>query len=249
MTKALILAAGKGTRLGPLTARQPKPMLPVGGRPLLAHTVAWLRHHGIREIAMNLHHCPEAITGYFGQGEGHGVHLTYSYEDTLWGTAGAARRLASFLDTTFVVVYGDVFTNLDLTRLLDGHRGRAELTLALYRVPNPGECGLVETDPQGRVTRFVEKPPPDQIFTDLANGGILVCEPSILDWIPAETVYDFGHDLLPALLAAGRPVYGQPIRPDEVLIDIGTPAGYRRAQEAFPAVQDALTREGAALLP
>lgn len=236
--KALILAAGKGTRLHELTNACPKPMVPIGGQPLLAHLVGWLRDHNIRQIAMNLHYYPEVITSYFGDGQQFDVAITYSYEEQLLGTAGAAKRLQPFFDESFLVVYGDLYTNLDLTRLITFHAqqqtmggtARCLATLALYHVPNPSECGLVDLTATGRITRFVEKPPPDQVFTDLANAGVTLCEPRLLDFIPVNTVYDFGRDLLPALLRAGEQVCGQELAADEFLIDIGTPAGYQRAQ-------------------
>jgi mannose-1-phosphate guanylyltransferase len=235
--KALILAAGKGTRLKELTRDAPKPMLPIGPKPLLAHLCAWLCDYGITDIAINLHHAPEAIVDYFGDGSYFGFSVTYSYEDNLLGTAGAAKQLQSFLNETFVVVYGDIYTNLKLSRLLHFHQTRApdvdcasSMTLALYRVPNPTECGLVEMDVSGRVQRFVEKPPETEVFTELANAGVLICEPEILEQIPAQAVFDFGRDLLPKLIAHDIPVYGQVIASDEYLIDIGTPAGYKKAQ-------------------
>lgn len=236
--KALILAAGKGTRLQHLTNACPKPMLPIGGQPLLEQLVRWLRAHNIRQIAMNLHYYPEVITNYFGDGQRLDVAITYSYEAQLLGTAGAAKRLQTFLDEPFVVVYGDLYTNLDLTRLVGFHTqqqataGSAVLaTLALYHVPNPTECGLVELTATGHITRFVEKPPPPQVFTDLANAGVMLCEPRILDFIPHNTVYDFGRELFPTLLSTGERLCGQVLADHEFLIDIGTPAGYQRAQE------------------
>ena len=239
--KALILAAGKGTRISHLTQRCPKPMLPIQGRPLLEHAVHWLAAFGIHEIGMNLHYMPEVITNHFGDGRAYGVSITYAYEPELLGTAGAAKNLAHFLNEPFVVLYGDVFTNFDLSRLIAFHQKQqtgaagadsagAVLSLALYHVPNPAECGLVELDQAGRVVRFVEKPPVDAIFTDLANAGIFVCEPTIFDYIPADTAFDFGRDLLPRLLDAGLPVFGLETAAHEYVIDIGTPAGYARAQ-------------------
>lgn len=233
--KALILAAGKGTRLGQLTADFPKPMLPVAGRPLLAYHIDWLRSHGVTELAINLHHAANVIQDYFGDGSAFGVAITYSYEPELLGTAGAAKNLAYFLDERFVVIYGDVFTNVDLTGLAAWHTAHLAgaacgVTLSLYRVPNPTECGLVDIDAMGRVRRFVEKPPADQVFTDLANAGLLVCEPQVLQYIPAATVVDFGRDVLPAMVADGAPVFGVPIAPNEYVIDIGTPTGYARAE-------------------
>lgn len=229
MTKALILAAGEGTRLRPLTADRPKVMLPLGGKPLLEHLLVWLRDQGVCQIAVNLHHHPEAITGYFGDGAAWGVQLVYSREDTLLGTAGAAKRLSPFLDSTFLVVYGDLLTNLRLSPLLDVHRRcRSLATLALYRVGNPWECGLVALDQDGRVERFVEKPPRDQVFSDLANAGVYVCEPDVLAHIPEDQPSDFGRDVFPRLLELGLPVYGYPI--SDYLLDIGTPAKYAQAQ-------------------
>ena len=122
--KAMILAAGEGTRLRPLTLDRPKPMLPVAGRPLLDHIIAWLRHYGITGIAMNLHHRPQVVMDHFGNGADFGVHITYSVEEEILGTAGGAKRLSAFLDETFVLVYGDVLTDFDLGALVDFHRSR-----------------------------------------------------------------------------------------------------------------------------
>ncbi|MCC6456177.1 MAG: nucleotidyltransferase family protein [Caldilineaceae bacterium] len=254
--KALILAAGKGTRLKELTRNCPKPMLPIGDLPLLGHHLLWLRRHGIREIAINLHHAPEVVTDYFGDGHEFGVSLHYSHEETLLGTAGAAKRVQGFLnqpaDQPFVLIYGDVFTNLNLQRLVHFHQTQVHqahltqtpkpaMTLALYQVPNPTECGLVELDQAGQIVRFTEKPPAHQVFTRLANAGIMVCEASVLDAIPPETVFDFGLDLFPMYLGAQKSpfgqrrdqLWGQEVQEDEYVIDIGTPNGYQRAQEVY----------------
>jgi mannose-1-phosphate guanylyltransferase len=230
-------------------------MLPIGGQPLLHHLVRWLRAHGVGEIAINLHHKPEAITEYFGRGERFEVAVTYSHERQLLGTAGALKKLQAFFDETFVVLYGDVFTNIDLTRLLKFHHDRVladqsglslpsasgqptltgttqpALTLSLYRVANPSVCGLVELNGRDRITRFVEKPPPEAVFTDLANAGVMVFEPGILDYIPDSAPVDLGYELFPRLLDQGIPLYGYPLRDGEFLIDIGTPESYHRAQE------------------
>lgn len=227
------MAAGVGARLKALTSKRPKPLLPVGGQPVLAHIVRWLRHYGITEIALNLHHLPEAIIDYLGDGQSYGVSLHYSFEKELLGTAGALKPLANFLDTTFVIVYGDVLTNLDLRAMLAFHRRhQAHLTLALYRVDNPARCGLVNLDIQGRVRQFIEKPAPDRIFTDLANGGVYIVEPSILEHIPNGQFYDFGLDLFPKLLAQRIPLYGYPIG-RTYLIDMGTPETYAQAQADY----------------
>jgi NDP-sugar pyrophosphorylase family protein len=227
--KAMILAAGLGTRLGPLTLTVPKPMLPVGGRPLLEHTVGLLRAHGIRQIAMNVHYFPEVITDHFGDGAADGVQIVYSREDVLLGTAGAARKLLPFLDEPFVVVYGDVLTDLDLTDLMAWHRSTgAALTLTLYRVEDPTRVGIVEIDAVGRVLRFKEKPARHEVFSELANTGILMVEPSVLRSLPADTYLDFGQHVLPTLLADGAPVFARV--EDGYVLDIGGPERYAQAQ-------------------
>jgi mannose-1-phosphate guanylyltransferase len=236
--KALILAAGEGARLRPLTLATPKPMLPISGVPLLALTVMSLRHHGITDLAINLHYHPEVITNHFETGQRYGVNITYSFEPQLLGSAGAAKKLQSFLAETFLVIYGDVLTNMDYDRLTAFHRAvDALVTLSLYRVDNPTEVGLVGIDDTGRVTRFLEKPRPEDVFTDLASSGVLVCEPQILDRVPPARFCDFGQHLLPQLLTEGSPLYGLPISNREYLVDIGTPEKYAHAQIEWPRLQ------------
>lgn len=204
-------------------------MLPVGDRPLLEHIILLLRRCGITRIAINLHYKPWIIPLYFWDGYPWGVEITYSLEKNLLGSAGAAKRLQRYFDETFVVVYGDLYTKMDLGPLISFHREKgAKITVALYEVDNPCACGIVDLAPDGRIRRFVEKPPPHEVFSNLANAGIYVVEPSILDYVPPGLPYDFGRDLFPILLAEGVEVWGYPIR--ELLIDIGTPAKYLEAQ-------------------
>jgi NDP-sugar pyrophosphorylase family protein len=238
--KALVLAAGEGTRLRPLTLDRPKPMVLINDKPLLEHTIVWLRQHGVKDIAINLHYCPEVILNHFGDGAALGVRIVYSREDKILGTAGAVRKLNGFLDGgPLVVMYGDVLTNLDLGALLAFHSRAvasdpsARVTMSLYHVPNPTEVGLVGLDENGRVTRFVEKPRPEQVFTDLANAGVLVIEPDIVECIPSDTFYDFGQHLFPQLLQSGVSMYGWVIPQDTYLLDIGTPEKYAQAQREW----------------
>jgi len=235
--KAMILGAGEGTRMRPLTIERPKPMLPIQGKPILEYTIELLRHHGITQIAVNLHHRPEVITEYFGDGRDFGVEITYSLEDRLLGTAGAVKKLEGYFDESFLVFYGDVLTNLNLSALVDFHRTKAGIaTVALYRVENPSACGIVELDEGWRITRFVEKPPPQEVFSDLANSGILVLEREVIDHIPTGVFRDFGYHVLPDLLVQGCPMYGYPIPDNTYLIDIGTMEKYERAQREWPDV-------------
>ena len=230
--KALILAAGMGTRLGPLTRHMPKPMLPVGGRPLLEHIIELLRRHGVTEVAVNLHHKPDAILRHFGSGEAWGVHMRYSYEATLLGSAGTAlRHLAWVYPNPFLVYYGDVYAEADLAEMIERHcAGNAAATIAVHQVDDPTRCGIVEYDTGRRVRRFVEKPPADQVFSNWANSGIYVLNPDVLRYV-SDIPSDFGHDIFPRLLEAGQTIQVYPIT--GTLIDIGTPEGYEAAQQLF----------------
>ena len=227
--KAVILAAGEGTRLRPLTEDYPKPMLPVGGRPLLEYLLELLQTHGVSEVAINLHHRPRSVVSYLGDGSARDMKIVYSYEKRLLGTAGALRPMASFLDDTFIVLCGDLLTDADLTSLVEFHRWRAAAaTIALHRVEEPGRAGLVETAPDGRIVRFEEKPPRDRRFTNLACAGIYVFEPSVLADIPERGASDLGRDLLPRLIDKGLPVYG--VEGVGQVLDIGSAKRYAQAQ-------------------
>ena len=240
--KAFILAAGEGTRLRPLTLNTPKPMLPVAGRPVLTHIIEWLRGYGLRDVAINLHHRPQSVADYFGDGSDMGMRITYSYEDPILGTAGAVRKLDGFVgDSPLVVAYGDVLTDLNLGALLAYHARKREtdpntgVTMSLYHVDNPTEVGLVGVDDDGRITRFVEKPRPEEVFTDLASAGILILEPGVIGHIPPETFFDFGRDLFPLLLKAGVSMYGWIAPKGTYVLDIGTRDKYDRAKREWPA--------------
>ena len=220
MRKAVILSAGLGTRLRPLTDACPKPMIPVAGMPLLERTVRHLAAYGLTDIRINLHHLPQVVLKHFGNGSALGVRLSFSVEKELLGTAGALNAFRSELSEPFLVWYGDVLSDLDVRAMVDFHAAKAGLcTVGLYRVDNPTQCGLVDLDQSRRITRFVEKPP--QAFTDLANAGVYACEPGVLNFIPPRGFSDFGRDVFPAMLQAGAPMYGYPI--EECLIDIGSP--------------------------
>ena len=231
--KALILAAGAGTRLRPFTDACPKPMLPVAGRPLLEWTLRWLHRYGIAEAALNLHHLPDVVRAGLGDGARLGVRLRYAYEPELRGTAGALHNFPGFFDAPFLVIYGDLLLDLDLDDLIGFHRERrALMTLALKRTDTPQSQGMVEVDAQGRVVRFVEKPTAWD-GGDTANAGVYVCEPQVVTWLPPG-FSDFGHDIIPALLRAGAAVYGRPLR--GYLRDIGTPEAYAQAQVDWAAL-------------
>lgn len=226
--KGMVLAAGEGRRLRPLTDHLPKPMLPVAGRPLLEHIIIHLRNCGIDDLAVNLCHLPTAVIDYFGDGCRWAVNLRYSVEEQLLGSAGGVKRLQPFFDDTFLVYYGDVLTWADLRPMIAFHKQAGVLaTMGLYHVPDPWNRGVVQLDDSGIIVRFEEKPPRTQVFSNLANAGIYVLEPAVLSLIPGEQIYDFGHDVFPKMLADGIQVAGYVI--EDYLIDIGLPEKYEEA--------------------
>lgn len=227
--KGMILAAGVGSRLEPLTCNIPKPMVPVANRPALEHIIRLFAKNGITEIAANLWYLPHKIREYFGDGASWGVDLAYSPEEDLLGTAGGVRRLSAFFDETFVVISGDALTDIDLGQLIRTHRERQALaTIALKPVPNPSQFGVVITDEDGHIKAFQEKPSPGEALSNLANTGIYVFEPAIFDLIPPDRVFDFGKHLFPCLVERGLPFFGHTI--NEYWCDIGSLTQYRMAQ-------------------
>ncbi|MBF6621279.1 MAG: NDP-sugar synthase [Patulibacter sp.] len=199
----MVLAAGLGTRLRPLTFELPKPMVPMLDRPVLAHIVDLLHHHGIDRIVANLHYFPDTIRGYFGD------ELTYVQEAELLGTAGGVRNAREFFgDSPFLVISGDALTDLDVPALVERHRQHGGIaTLAVTKVQQTSEYGVVLHDSEGRITGFQEKPHPDEALSDLANCGIYVFSPEIFDYFPAESFADFAHDVFPRLLEHDVPFF------------------------------------------
>ncbi|HEY1977023.1 MAG TPA: nucleotidyltransferase family protein [Candidatus Baltobacteraceae bacterium] len=231
--RALVLAAGCGERLRPLTADRPKPMIEIGGKPVLQYNIELLARAGVREAVVNLHYQPDAIRSHFGDGRRFGVTIAYEYEPELLGTAGAARNAAARLrNGDFIVVYGDNLSTIDIAALTAFHREKdADLTIALFHRDDPGPSGIVAVDADSRVTRFVEKPRAGDVFSRWVNAGYLVAKSSVLDLIPADRPYDFGRDLLPRLIGDGARVFGY--RMTEPLWWIDSLEDYRRTQAAF----------------
>ncbi|MCI8423879.1 MAG: NTP transferase domain-containing protein [Lawsonibacter sp.] len=211
--KAVIMAGGEGTRLRPLSLGRPKPMTPLLGRPVMEHIIRLLKSHGITDICVTLCYQPQSVMDAFGSGEALGVQLTYFVEEEPLGTAGSVKNCMSQLGREdFLVISGDCVCDLDLGALFRFHTDRgAAATLALYRHPNPLEYGLVLTDREGRVERFVEKPSWGQVVTNLVNTGIYILSPQAMDRVPEGQVCDFGRDLFPALLREGALLCGRPL--------------------------------------
>ncbi len=226
--KAVVMAGGEGTRLRPLTSNQPKPMVPIVGKPCMEHILELLKQHGLEEVIVTVAFLPQAIRSYFGGGETLGMDISYSVEESPLGTAGSVRLAAGRLDDTFLVISGDALCDVDLTRLIEFHREKhASVTIGLKSVDNPLEFGIVVTDDEGRIERFLEKPSWGQVFSDTINTGIYVVEPEVLRHIPKDRPYDFSKELFPLLLEMGRPMYGHVM--DGYWQDIGNLDQFRQA--------------------
>jgi mannose-1-phosphate guanylyltransferase len=228
--KAVILAGGEGTRLRPLTLSLPKPVVPVVDRPFLRHQLDLLAKVGVREVIFSVAYRPERVRSVFGDGAAAGFRIRYAVEDTPLGTGGAVRNALDLLDERTIVFNGDVLTDVDLAAVVAEHEAQgAAATLVLTPVPNPAAYGLVETDGDGRVRRFLEKPDPSQITTDTINAGIYVLETSVLELIPPAQNYSIERGFFPALLARGDLVRAHLHR--GYWIDIGTPEKYRQVHK------------------
>jgi NDP-sugar pyrophosphorylase family protein len=226
--QSVILAGGKGTRLRPLTLHTPKPIMPLVGLPFLAYQINLLRNAAIQDVVLSLSYQPHKIEDVFGDGSHHGMRIRYVVESQPLGTAGAYKNARDVIDSRTVVFNGDILTDIDLTEVLSVHKERgAAVTIVLTPVENPRAYGLVETEADGRVRRFLEKPKGDEITTNTINAGIYVIEPEILKHIPADEVFSFEYDLFPSLLAKGVPVFGYVS--ERYWIDIGTPRRYLTA--------------------
>ena len=229
VTKAMVLAAGEGTRLRPLTLETPKPLIPIAGIPLIEHILRWLASHGIHEAAINLCHRGDKIRAYLGEVTDIGMKIVYSQEDNLLGTAGGVKKMEPFFDGTFIVFYGDNLTDFDLTAMIEYHYEKvAAATIAVFETPRPWEAGILKLNEDKTVVKLVEKPQPDAGLGNLANGGVYILERDILQYIP-EGFADFAYDVFPRVLEAGLPVYGYQLSKDDYFIDIGTMVNYNKA--------------------
>ncbi|MEB3285734.1 MAG: NDP-sugar synthase [Candidatus Sericytochromatia bacterium] len=227
--KAVIIAGGSGTRLRPLTYNTPKPMMPLFEKPFLQHQLEWLRRQGITSVIINLHYLSDAIANYFGDGSSLGMEIVYSLEENPMGTAGAVKLAAEHFDgDPMVVINGDILTDVDLKQLLSVHHSKqAQATLMMLRVTDPTSYGLVFTETDGRIIRFLEKPSWDEATVDTVNAGIYVLSPEIFDYVPEREAFSFERGLFPLLLKLDARVYG--VTTGAYWIDIGSPGKYLQA--------------------
>ncbi|MFY8150164.1 MAG: sugar phosphate nucleotidyltransferase [Prochlorococcaceae cyanobacterium] len=240
--KAMILAAGKGTRVRPITHILPKPMIPILQKPVMEFLLELLRQHGFDEIMVNVSHLAEEIENYFRDGQRFGVQIAYSFEGRIedgeligdaLGSAGGLKKIQTFqrfFDETFVVLCGDALIDLDLTEAVRRHREKGAMaSLVTKRVPREqvSSYGVVVTDPEGRVLSFQEKPSLEEAASDMINTGIYIFEPEVFEFIPEGVAFDIGADLFPRLVQAGAPFYALPM--DFEWVDIGKVPDYWQA--------------------
>ncbi|HYP39732.1 MAG TPA: NDP-sugar synthase [Chloroflexia bacterium] len=250
--KALILAGGQGTRLRPLTANTPKPLIPLVNRPFLDHILYLLRTHGINDVVFAMAYLSDNFEEEYGDGSHLGMRLTYVHEAEPLGTGGAIKNAQAELhtDEAFLVFNGDILTDLDLSDMLRLHRESGSVcTISLTPVSNPSAYGVVDVDDVGRIQRFTEKPKHEEATSNWINAGIYILEPSTLEHIPEGNHYMVERGLFPTLLAEGAPLYGY--RTGAYWLDIGTPAKYIQAHADLLAghLKSSLPPEGEQLTP
>lgn len=241
--KVVVLIGGEATRLRPLTCNTPKAMVPVLNIPFLEHVINYLKRHRITDMILTRGQLSMPIDNFFGDGSRFGVKLNYTIEDQPLGTAGAVKNAEKYLDGTFLVLNGDIFTDLDVTAMIKLHlEQKAKVSIALTPVADPTSFGLVYTDNRGKITRFIEKPRRDQVTTNMINAGIYVLEPDVLARIPPQTKFSFERELFPRLLEQGEPVYAYPS--GSYWIDIGTPAKYLQLNRDLLSGKGSAARRG-----
>ncbi len=251
--KAVVLAGGEGTRLKPLTYRRPKPLMPVAGRPCIDYVLRALASSGFHEIIVTTAYLSDALIKSIGDGLEYNASILYSFEENPAGTAGAVRRVANFIDDTFVVAMGDLLCDVDFKALHDFHKRKGGVvTIALTEVEDPLQYGIVGLDENGRIAKFKEKPKKEEAFSNLVNAGIYVLEPEVLEFIPTDQKFDFAKDLFPKLLSKGVPLYGSKL--EGTWMDIGRPHDLLKAsmeivrREGRPLRRAGVTSEGPVVL-
>jgi mannose-1-phosphate guanylyltransferase/phosphomannomutase len=226
--KGVIMAGGKGTRLRPLTCNVPKPMVPMLHKPVMEYGIDLLKRHGITDIAVTVHYLPEVIKNYFGDGSEFGVNLHYFEETSPLGTAGSIKNAEAFLDERFVVISGDALTDFDLLKGVQFHEEKGSLiSIFMKQVDSPLEYGVIMTNQDGEIIRFLEKPSWNEVFSDTVNTGIYVLEPEVFSYLEEGVPTDFSKDLFPLLMKEGKPLYGYSA--EGYWSDIGSLNQYRQS--------------------
>lgn len=239
--KAMVLAAGVGSRLDPLTSQLPKPLVPVANKPVMEHLLRLLKKHGFEDVVSNLHYLPDKIRNYFGDGSQLGLNVDFRFEETLSGDAGGVRACRDFFgDQTFIILMGDLLTDADLKRIYNEHKRKGALaTIGIKKVDDVSQFGVVVYDEDGFIKGFQEKPAPAEALSQFASTGIYILEPAIFDYMPKTGSFGFGRQLFPQLVAQGLPVLSVDLQ--SYWSDVGTINQYR--QSNFDALEGALSVE------
>jgi len=228
MMEAVILAGGAGKRLKPLTEHRPKPLIPVAGKPCIDYVIKSLVSADFKKIIITTGYLSDKVIKSIADGGQFGAHILYSFEEVPVGTAGAVKRAEGFITGTFIVASGDVLADVNIKELLDFHRKSGALaTMALTEVEDPTPFGIVGMDADGKINKFLEKPKKEEAFSNLINAGIYILEPQVLEYIPANTLFDFAKNVFPILLEKNLPIYGKIIK--GIWRDIGRPHDLLRA--------------------
>ena len=228
--KAMILAAGLGTRLRPLSEKMPKCLMPLAGRPLLDWTLRWVAGCGVTECVINLHYLADQVEAFVGDGKQYGLYAEYSFEPELLGTAGAVKKVAAFFDAPFLVIYSDNFSQWDLRILKRFHEEKASVaTIAVHWREDVTQSGMIEFDEEGRISRLVEKPKVEEVTSHYVSAGFFYMDPRVLDYIPESGFCDFGFHVFPAMLRAGERI--DAVKMDEPIIGIDTKEAYEAAND------------------
>lgn len=220
--QAIVMVGGKGTRLLPLTETRPKPVLPVNDRPCLWYLLRSMKQAGIEEVILACGYRSEKMIEDMGDGSDLGIKITYSFEDEPLGTAGAMKNIEEKLDDYFVAANGDVFADVDISEQIEEHfKSGAAITISLIKVPNPCEFGTALVEKDGRISKFIDKPKPEEVLSDLINAGIYVVDKRVLDFVPKNSFYDFSMHVFPKVLESGLRIQGYPLK--GVWMDVGRP--------------------------
>ena len=226
--KAMILAAGMGTRLRPLTDNRPKCLMPLAGRPLIEWTITWLKKYGVTACIINLHYLQEQVKDFIGDGSQFGLEVHYSFEPVLLGTAGAVKKVADFFDEPFYLIYGDNFSQWNLEEMkvfFELHRPMA--IMAVHWRSDVTQSGMIEMAGDGQITKIIEKPKIEDVTSHYVNAGFFLMDPEIFRYIPEDQYCDFSYDVFPRVLQAGQKVYA--VKMNKPIIGIDTLEAYEKA--------------------
>jgi NDP-sugar pyrophosphorylase family protein len=228
--KAMVLAAGLGTRLRPFTEDKPKCLIPLGGRPLIDWTLHWLNHSGVTECMINLHYLADKVRQFVGDGSQYGMGIHYSFEPELLGTAGAVKKVEKFFDQPFYVIYSDNFSQWDLRKLVDIYeKHRPIATMAVHWREDVTQSGMVELDQNNRILRLVEKPKLKNVTSHYVNAGFYFLNPQVFNYIPEGKPCDFAFHVFPEMLRAREEIYA--VKMEDPIIGIDTIEAYKKANE------------------